>query len=260
MANMERYFKSQSPNEKFDVSMEIVDSIHSLYHGRFLKRGNRCWVPVKASDARTKVAQAIQYQRRKQLKVEIGLKSQKSVTTYMSCPKPPVLKRHKKYCPTHATFDTPAKDPLIKFGDIRLFPQQQKQKLARHSTKSPKQSSQVSLSLLCRPSIAQATATATFVADGGKSMNSLVFNSLDDMMINSFKTNHENNIDNCNSSTKGKHRVGAMRKQRQIESSIPLTKCASTACSIDTSGVHSLTDLDSGIFEPDDSTFCSVPL
>ena len=51
------------------VSFYIVDEIERS-GGRFLQRGHRCWIPISRDDARLKVAQAFQYQRRKANQVQ----------------------------------------------------------------------------------------------------------------------------------------------------------------------------------------------
>jgi hypothetical protein len=269
MANMERYFKSKSPDEKYNVSMEIVDSIHHSYRGRFLKRGNRCWVPVDSSEARTKVAHAIQYQRRKQLKLEKGLTRQNGVgtdfsTTGVAFPKPAVSLRHMNYSPNSATFDTDVKGQLDRIDDrhCRTYTRQQ---LARIDSKSPKQrnnafsGTKVSSSLLSK-SIGQAPGNATSIATCGKSTYSLMSNSLSHMMINLHNPNYETNDGSTQISTIETRRVGATRQQKQAKSSVPTTTSVTSVYSTDTSGVFSLTDVDSVVFEPDESTVCPFPL
>jgi hypothetical protein len=67
MSNTDRYFDSLSGEEKRNVAFDVVDEIERS-GGRFLQRGHRCWIPVSRDDARLKVAQAFQYQRRKNRK------------------------------------------------------------------------------------------------------------------------------------------------------------------------------------------------
>jgi hypothetical protein len=59
-----------SSEEKYEISMEIVDVILLSYGGRFLKRGRHCWESIDSTEARKKVAQALQYQRRRNAKQE----------------------------------------------------------------------------------------------------------------------------------------------------------------------------------------------
>lgn len=89
-AKMGRYFKMETSNEKYTVSMEIVNAIYHTYRGRFLKQGIRCWVPVDTSEARTKVAQAIQYLRRKQIaNTDNSFPSRQASTTGSNVSNPP---------------------------------------------------------------------------------------------------------------------------------------------------------------------------
>ena len=229
MANIQRYFKSGSPNEKYDVSKEIVDSIHSC-GGRFLNRGNRCWVAIDSSEARTKVAQAIQYQRRKQLKLGNSSKCRNGGSTDFSttaCPQPPVLLRQKHFSPNGAAFDTPLKDHLSRIGDASCgtSPVQQ---LARFGVKSPKQRNKGSSSNIASSSFLKkqsiATDGATIVAPYEKLAYSLTLNSLNHMMTNSHSSNHETNACNPNfNKREGSHWINKETKQQQIESSIPMT-------------------------------------
>jgi uncharacterized protein YaaW (UPF0174 family) len=63
-ANVHRYVQALSNENKRIITLEIMDEIHQSA-GRFLKHaGQRCWMEIAPDEARRKVAQAIQYQRR----------------------------------------------------------------------------------------------------------------------------------------------------------------------------------------------------
>jgi hypothetical protein len=62
-SNQARYFQSLSAEEKRSITLEIVDEIQQT--GRFLRRGDRCWIETSRGEARQKVAHAIQYLQRK---------------------------------------------------------------------------------------------------------------------------------------------------------------------------------------------------
>ena len=89
VSNTLRYFEALSGEEKRLISFEIVDEV-GRSGGRFLQRGQRCWIPVSRDEARLKVAQSLQYQRRKTNKTQ-GI-SQDVL--------PPPLLRQEQYTPS----------------------------------------------------------------------------------------------------------------------------------------------------------------
>lgn len=92
VSNTTRYFEALSGEEKRIVSFHIVDEV-GRSGGRFLQRGHRCWIPINRDEARLKVAQAFQYQRRKN-NVTQGINQDVS---------PPPLLRQNHYTPgSHA--------------------------------------------------------------------------------------------------------------------------------------------------------------
>ena len=99
--NTARYVEALSGEEKRVVSFHIVDEIERS-GGRFLMRGHRCWIPITRDEARLKVAQAFQYQRRKAKKVE---------EIHPSIAPPPLLRQNHYYPGTHSQ-EVPRKSVL----------------------------------------------------------------------------------------------------------------------------------------------------
>ena len=101
MSNTDRYFDSLSGEEKRNVAFDVVDEIERS-GGRFLQRGHRCWIPVTRDDARLKVAQAFQYQRRKNRKNQ-------DLRINLAVAAPPPFLRQSHYMPS---FRSPTRETM----------------------------------------------------------------------------------------------------------------------------------------------------
>jgi hypothetical protein len=77
-SNQTRYVQSLSAEEKRSITLEIVNEIQR--NGRFLRRGDRCWIETSREEARQKVAQAIQYLQRKKNSVGACIRRTPSVS------------------------------------------------------------------------------------------------------------------------------------------------------------------------------------
>ena len=69
-ANRDRYFSAPTNVQKRQITMEILETIRKK--GRFLRRGSQGWVDVNTADVQQKVAHALQYRRRCELKESIN--------------------------------------------------------------------------------------------------------------------------------------------------------------------------------------------
>lgn len=65
-ANRDRYFNAPTNVQKRQITMEILETIRKK--GRFLRRGAQGWVDVSTVDVQQKVAHALQYRRRCELR------------------------------------------------------------------------------------------------------------------------------------------------------------------------------------------------
>jgi hypothetical protein len=65
-ANRDRYFNAPTNVQKRQITMEILETIRRK--GRFLRRGAQGWVDVSTVDVQQKVAHALQYRRRCELR------------------------------------------------------------------------------------------------------------------------------------------------------------------------------------------------
>ena len=251
-ANMERYFKVNSPNEKYDITIEILDEIHHSFRGRFLKRGNRCWVPVDLIEARIKVAQAIQYLRRKQAKTENCLHDREAMN-FDSSPPPPELCRHEHFSPHCFNALTTANASVDKNSILsceKYEPQQQQ--LFQPCVSTPMKRT---IADDCVASVPNAYAHDS-------SFGMPIYPAVPYNMAYKW-TKKRNGIkasngDSCQASSARKgHSIAAPRRQK-IESSLSMLSSCTTG--LDASGIFSFPDIDSNCFEQDESIFCYTPL
>jgi hypothetical protein len=85
-ANRDRYFNAPTNVQKRQITMEILETIRKK--GRFLRRGAQGWVDVSTVDVQQKVAHALQYRRRCELREHTSTDSTNPHISTISHPPP----------------------------------------------------------------------------------------------------------------------------------------------------------------------------
>lgn len=245
--NVDRYFQVLSSEEKYEISNEIVDLILYSWGGRFLKRGNHCWVPIDPLEARKKVAQALQYQRRKNTKQDFYLDGKGNALTYSdlgTAPSPPELYRHEQFIPSVSNFPESANIEM-RCKKYQQLPVELVRSCALTLAKC-KDDSKIDkeASSLHNSSIVQASAIAN-IANCGKPTYSTKFNSLQHLIAKNRQKVRKSSIDNCNTSAAG---IPPEKAQQPLETDLtyyPSLSCAAySSLLVDSSGEFSLPDMD----------------
>jgi hypothetical protein len=270
---VDRYFQVISSEEKHDISKEIVDAILVSCGGRFLKRGNHCWEPIDPSEARKKVAQALQYQRRKITKRESAVIGQETNmnSDFSSIPPPPVLRRHEQINPKKASFPEMVKARSSRKKDVKQFQiKEMSKKLVRDCihelTKSSEEGKKDKVkSSLYDTSIVQATAQANIATCGKPTYASHHTSSLNQLIAKSRKialrSNASSGILPYNFSKLGNLNTALKHQQQEKEVSwSPSLSCGtSSQLYLDSCGDSLLPDMDVSFyneyFEPDETLF-----
>jgi hypothetical protein len=246
--NVNRYFQVLSSEEKYEISKEIVDSILHSWGGRFLKRGNNCWLPINPSDARKKVAQALQYQRRKNAKQDIFFDDRGSLLAgtagdFGTAPPPPKLYRHEPFIPSISKFPE-SNNAELSCSKYQQPPLELVRSCALVQAKSKKNSKLDKMtSSLYNSSIVQASANAN-IATCGKPTYSENLNSLKHLIAKSRPKARMDSIGQSNTSTVGSQNELTHPQQEMEFSHQSTISCVTTSLYMDSSGEFSLPDAD----------------
>ena len=235
-----------------------------------MKRGHHCWISIEPSDARKKVAQALQYQRRKQRKVGNSNSDGPDCCENGLVPSPPDLRRQTAIHLNPSDFSAAASKPHVpmrcnKYQMSPPFELVQSCPLVLTKNKVKSKYGAVKTPSFSKSSIVQAAAIAN-IATCGKPTYSSPSNSLNRLLTKSRKSAVQSSTGQYSIELKTKVRGKLIPQQHQQQqqqqhqetdlSYLPILSCATNAYAHDSSGIFSFSDLELAInndyFEQDE--------
>lgn len=225
-------------------------------------------MPVDASEARKKVAQALQYQRRKNAKLDnIFHRQGNEHGDFVNAPPPPDLRRQEQFNPNKSNLPDLVMSRSNKKKNVTGNRKHQdvQAELVRSCVdalaKSREESKRNKVqSSLFNTSVVQATAIAN-IATCGRPVYSSNSNSLNHLIANSRKNVVKINTKRSSSSMSTPEIHGGMKQQHQEVDSpqLPLMSCATSSMYLDTTADFFLPEMDVALcndnFEQDESYY-----